>query len=151
MKTTTSVCLLQTDNGNGKHPFAFAANGNGKRKSVFPGWQTRNGNRRLLFKQTSITIYRLPTKENKLLFSIFAINVYEYVYILKRQHIYRYMSRDIYINRYKYIYLFISISINQYIYIYVYIYASICILSFKTENGSSGDFSYPFTVCSPFR
>jgi hypothetical protein len=42
-KLATSVCLLQTENGNGKIQF-FAANGNGKWKFVFFGQQTINGN-----------------------------------------------------------------------------------------------------------
>ncbi len=43
-KTATSICLLKTENGNGKLPF-FAGNTNGKRKFVFLGHQTINGNR----------------------------------------------------------------------------------------------------------
>jgi hypothetical protein len=40
-KTTTSVCLLQAENGNVKFPFLFGANGNGKRKFVF-SWSANN-------------------------------------------------------------------------------------------------------------
>jgi hypothetical protein len=47
-QTAASVCLLQTENGNGQLPFVYA-NGNGKRKIVFLGQQNINGNRRLLF------------------------------------------------------------------------------------------------------
>jgi hypothetical protein len=59
--------LFATENGNGKHPFvcckrkwkmevwanirSFAANESGKWKFIFPGWQTINGNRLLLFQQ----------------------------------------------------------------------------------------------------
>jgi hypothetical protein len=40
----TSVCLLQTENRDGKLPRLFSANRNGKRKFVFLGWQTINVN-----------------------------------------------------------------------------------------------------------
>ncbi len=57
----------------------------------------------MLKKQTSFIIYRLPTKENKLLFfvsSFFRIYIYLYIYIyiLKKQHmcIYIYTHINIY-------------------------------------------------------
>jgi hypothetical protein len=48
VKTTTSLCLVQMENGNSKLPF-FPANGNGKRKSVFLGRQTIIGDQQLCF------------------------------------------------------------------------------------------------------
>jgi hypothetical protein len=61
----TSVCLMQTENGNGQLPFVcckqkmdtenfrlFAAYRNGKRTFVFLGWQMVNGNQLLLYQQT---------------------------------------------------------------------------------------------------
>jgi hypothetical protein len=69
----------------------------------------------LLKQQTLITVCRLPTKENKLLFAIsmFCIQ-YMYIYInsiLERQHTYRY----------RYIYIYVSIS-TVYLYVHMYIY-----------------------------
>jgi hypothetical protein len=72
--------------------------------------------------QTSITVYRLPTKENKLPFSVSSVfRIFPYIYcILKRQHIYRYF--DIYIDK-------------GYISIYQYLRVCIYTLSFKKGNG----------------
>jgi hypothetical protein len=70
---------------------------------------------RLRKQQTSITVYRLLTKENKLPFplSIFSKNM------LKWKHIFTYI----------YIYMYI------YMYIYIYPYIYIYMLLFQTENG----------------
>jgi hypothetical protein len=52
----TSVCFLQT--GNRMAIFRlFDANENGKQMFVFLGWQTKNGNRLLLFQQTCLSTY----------------------------------------------------------------------------------------------
>jgi hypothetical protein len=64
-KTANSVCLLQTENGNGKLLFLhwerktemanfcfFAANGNKKQKFIFLGWGTMGSNRHFRFQQT---------------------------------------------------------------------------------------------------
>ncbi len=85
---------------------------------------------RLLKQQTSITVYRLPTKENKLPFSVFvssAFCIYRILYILKRQHTY---NKQIYIYRE-------LMYIHMYIYLYFYLY--IC-CHFQRENGSQGNF-----------
>jgi hypothetical protein len=80
---------------------------------------------RLLKQQTSITVYRLPTKENKLPFSVSSV-FRIYICILKRQHIlYRYVCIDRYISILCiYIYIYI-ISISIYIYIYICIYTPV--------------------------
>jgi hypothetical protein len=71
----------------------------------------------LLKEQTLIMVHRLPTKKNKLPFSV-SIFVYIYIYILKWQHIYT----GIYIQHiYRYRYKDIDIY-TQYLYIYMYIY-----------------------------
>jgi hypothetical protein len=49
-----------TENRNGK----LAANRNGTRKFVFLGWQTVNGNRRLLFQPTCSTMLNIHIKFN---------------------------------------------------------------------------------------
>ncbi len=72
-----------------------------------------------LLKQTSITVYHLPTKENKLMF----VNLY----ILKRQHICRYRN----ISLYKSLYIYICCHFKQ-----------------NTLHVRPGDFLHPFTACS---
>ncbi len=77
----------------------------------------------LLKQQMSITLYRLPTKENKLPFHVsFVFCVYIFIYWNGSLYIhrYRYIYKDILICIYIYQYIFIDISISLSIYIYIY-------------------------------
>jgi hypothetical protein len=97
---------------------------------------------RLLTQQTSITVYRLPTKEknfrfpyaeNKRKFADSVSRIYTYVYLMKRRQIYRYIDKDI--DTYIYcIYLYLYI--NSYTYIYM--------PPFQAENGKRKFIVYPF-------
>jgi hypothetical protein len=80
---------------------------------------------RFLKQQTLITIYRLPTKENKLLFSV---NIYIYIEIETAAYIQIYLSISIYLYMYLHLY--------RYILLYLHIY----MLPFQMKNGSPVDF-----------
>ncbi len=74
-----------------------------------------------LKQQSSITLYFLPTKENKLPFSISVGNKQMEVFVV-RQFCFPFM----------YIY---TIYIYMYIYIYIYMYVCMYMLLFKIKNG----------------
>ncbi len=112
----------------------------------------------LLQQQTSITVYRLTTKENKLSFCfLFAENKWKTTVSVFRIYIYmdKYWNGSIYS-----IYIYISISLfvyiyvmymymDMYMYIYKYIYAAVS--NGKQKNRSPVIFLNPFTVCSSCR
>ncbi len=83
---------------------------------------------RLRKRQTSITVYRLLTKENKLPFSFLAykrmvpFSVLIYISILKRQHVYIYIDIYTYIHTSVSMYIYIYLSISK---LYLYIYAAV--------------------------
>jgi hypothetical protein len=76
----------------------------------------------LLEQQTSITVYRLPTKENKLLFPVSICRKQTEVYCFRFPYIHVH-TVHIYIHIYKYINVHTHIHIHiQYTHIHIYIY-----------------------------
>ncbi len=117
----------------------------------------------LLKQQLSITVYPLPTKENKLSFSVSVCSkqteVFHFHFPLSKQtevcHFHFLLSKQTEFCHFRFPFaankwkLPFSLSLSLYIYVYVFWNSNMYqyILPFQTENGSPDNF-FPFTVCS---